>query len=213
VPFGIVTGLPPQALSRRAESAPLKPYLNLAAYAILENGAAIYRRGKVPLKLDPAHLDREWSLKLADFQRQLDTMAGGLEERRLEFQRFDYSLRVSIQENRLSESYVKELLKLSVEGVASRQSRGYVIYCPAVAEKETAIQFIANKEGWALRDIMAMGNENGDAGMLNAVGHPRAPYNAPQAVKNLVRKRGGFVSRYPAGRAVHEFLTALCSEA
>lgn len=210
IAFGIVTGLPPSALAKRFTGAS-QAYLDLTAYAILENGAAIYRRGGHRLSFRPEELDQDWTAKFTNARLELESVARRLQESELDFQKFDYSLRLDIEENSLSESRVRELLAWSTARVTARISRGLLIFCPANVDKGEAVRFIAHTEGWLLADVMAMGNEDGDASFLEIVGHPRAPGNARESLKKFILERGGLVSNYSHGRAVHEFLSVLCA--
>jgi len=208
VAFAIVTGLPPKALAERFTGAS-RAYLDLSAYAILENGAAIYRSGGHKLSFTSDQLDQEWAKKFTKAWLDLDSLAHRLKELGLDFQKFDYSLRLDIEENSLSESHLRELIAWSTEMITARVSRGLLIFCPAHVDKGEAVRFIAQREGWRLADLMAMGNEDGDASFLEIVGHPRAPGNAKESLKKLILERGGLVSGYSNGRAVYEFLSVL----
>jgi HAD superfamily hydrolase (TIGR01484 family) len=210
IAFGIVTGLPPGALAKRFTGAS-QAYLDLIAYAILENGAAIYRRGGNRLAFRAEELELDWAAKFTAAQSELESVERRLHESKLDFQRFDYSLRLDIAENNLSESRVRDLLAWSTAPVTARVSRGLLIFCPADVDKGEALRFIAHSEGWPLADIMAMGNEDGDASFLEIVGHPRAPGNAKESLKKLILERGGRVSNYSYGRAVHEFISIQCA--
>ena len=211
VAFGFVTGLSPPALNNEARSSVLRPYLKLATYAILENGAAIYRKRNSGISFDSDHLDQEWAGKIFAQSVQLDEITHRLEKEQLVFQRFDYSVRLNIEQNRYSESRVREVLAWRTESIKARLSHGQIIFCPAAADKGAAVQFIAQKEGWNLGDIMAIGNETGDESMLKIVGHPRAPANDVGRLKELVLERGGVVSELPAGQAVYQFVSSLIS--
>jgi hydroxymethylpyrimidine pyrophosphatase-like HAD family hydrolase len=206
VAFGIVTGLPPKALANRFTGAS-QTYLDLIAYAVVENGTAIYRRSGDGLSFSADQLDQTWAAKFSNAQLDLELIVQRLTDAGLEFQRFDYSVRVNIWDNGLSASQLQDLLTWQTEGVIARVSRGLLIFCPAKTDKGAAIRFIADKEGWRLADLMAIGNEEGDASFLEVVGHPRAPGNAKEALKKLILKRGGVISKYPYGRAVYEFLS------
>jgi len=206
--FGIVTGLAPSALAKRFTGAS-EAYLDLTAYAILENGAAIYRSRGRRLSFGSEQLDQDWAAKFTKARLELEFVARRLKEWELDFQKFDYSLRLDIEENSLSESRLRELLAWSTALITARIARGFLIFCPADADKGDAVRFIAHSEGWRLADLMAMGNEDGDASFLEIVGHPRAPGNAKEGLKKLILERGGLVSDYFHGRAVYEFLSVL----
>lgn len=208
IAFGIVTGLAPRALAKRFTGA-YQAYLDLTAYAILENGAAVYRSRGRRLSFGSEQLDQDWAAKFTKARLELESVARRLKESELDFQKFDYSLRLDVEENSLSESRVRELLAWSTALITARLSRGLLIFCPANADKGEAVRFIAHSEGWRLTDLMAMGNEDGDASFLEIVGHPRAPGNAKESLKKLILERGGLVSDYSYGRAVYEFLSAL----
>lgn len=206
--FGVVTGLAPSALAKRFTGAS-EAYLDLTAYAILENGAAIYRSRGRRLSFGSEQLDQDWAAKFTKARLELEFVARRLKEWELDFQKFDYSLRLDIEENSLSESRLRELLAWSTALITARIARGFLIFCPADADKGDAVRFIAHSEGWRLADLMAMGNEDGDASFLEIVGHPRAPGNAKEGLKKLILERGGLVSDYFHGRAVYEFLSVL----
>jgi HAD superfamily hydrolase (TIGR01484 family) len=206
VAFGIVTGLPPKALAKRFTGPSLR-YLDLIAYAVVENGTAIYRRADNRLSFSADQLDQTWAARFSNAQSDLEWIAQRLTEAELPFQRFDYSVRLDIQDNGLSETLLQDLLAWQTERIAARVSRGLLIFCPANTDKGAAIRFIADKEGWRLADLMAMGNEDGDASFLEIVGHPRAPRNAKEGLKKLILDRGGVISEHPYGRAVYEFLS------
>lgn len=206
VAFGMVTGLPPKALASRFVGTS-QAYLDLTAYAIIENGAAIYRSGGDRLSFSSDQLDQDWATKFTKARLELESVAQRLKESELDFQKFDYSLRLDIEENSLPESRVRELLAWSTELITARVSRGFLIFCPANVDKGDAVRFIAHREGWRLSDLMAMGNEDGDASFLELVGHPRVPGNAKESLKKRILQRGGFVSDYAHGRAVYEFLS------
>ena len=174
VAFAIVTGLPPKALAERFTGAS-QAYLDLTAYAILENGAAIYRSGGRKLSFTSDQLDQDWAKTFTKARLELDSLGHRLKKLGLDFQKFDYSLRLEIEGNSLSESHLRELIAWSTEIVTARVSRGLLIFCPAHVDKGEAVRFIAQREGWRLADLMAMGNEDGDASFLEIVGHPGLP--------------------------------------
>jgi hydroxymethylpyrimidine pyrophosphatase-like HAD family hydrolase len=206
VSFGIVTGLPPRALAKRFTGTS-KKYLELIAYAVLENGTAIYRSGGSTLSFSSDQLDQTWAAKFAHARFDLEAIAQRLSKAELEFQRFDYSVRLDIKDNGLSESRLRDLLAWQTERVTTRVSRGQLIFCPANTNKGAAIRFIAENEGWQLTDVMAIGNDDGDASFLKLVGHLRAPANATESLKKLILDEGGLISEHTYGRAVYEFLS------
>jgi len=209
ISFNLVTGLGAEMVDKIVGKAFLDPYLMLAKYVILENGAAIYRNKDGSVVFNSDHLDKAWAGRIQRERRQLKTIVEQLSKKNLIFRRFEYSVRLTITSNNLSDYEVKQFLVDRPVGIQSRLAFGSIIYSPAMASKEAALRFIAEKEGWNLQHVMAIGNERVDECMLRTIGHPRAPSNSAEEVKKLVLGLGGCVSEYPAGQAVHEFLLSV----
>jgi hydroxymethylpyrimidine pyrophosphatase-like HAD family hydrolase len=205
IPFNMLTGLPPELLRK----AVLEPYLKLATYVVLENGAAIYRRKGATLGFGFDHLDTDWHEKIRKASEGLDSIVDVLSRENVAHQRFDYSVRVYDAKTQLAEGRAQELLSNLPEAIQVRLYRADMIFCPVLANKGEALRFIAAKECWKLSSIMAIGNEMIDESMLKIVGHPRATHNSPSELKQLVDKLGGEVSESPAGEAVYEFLLSV----
>jgi len=112
----MLTGLPPELLRK----AVLEPYLKLATYVVLENGAAIYRRKGATLGFGFDHLDTDWHEKIRKASEGLDSIVDVLSRENVAHQRFDYSVRVYDAKTQLAEGRAQELLSNLPEAIQVR---------------------------------------------------------------------------------------------
>ncbi|MEM4625395.1 MAG: HAD family hydrolase [Candidatus Pacearchaeota archaeon] len=70
--------------------------------------------------------------------------------------------------------------------------------------KGYAVQKACELLGLPLSDVAAVGDGNNDIPMLDLVKHPACPSNSKENIKELVRKRNGYVASYPIGKGTKE---------
>jgi len=65
---------------------------------------------------------------------------------------------------------------------------------PRIAGKAAALAYLAEKLGGSVEETCALGDDLVDIEMLEACGYPVTHEEAREAVRDLVRARGGYVS-------------------
>ncbi len=71
---------------------------------------------------------------------------------------------------------------------------GSFVVTRAAASKLSALQFWLDRVGLSCRDVAAMGDDLNDRELLDAVGHPMTLESALPGIRDLVRRRAGFVA-------------------
>jgi len=68
---------------------------------------------------------------------------------------------------------------------------------PAGIDKASGVKFLAQYTGIDLKKTLGIGDSNGDFPMLEQVGYIGCPSNASEEVKEVVKKRKGYISSLP----------------
>jgi len=77
---------------------------------------------------------------------------------------------------------------------------------PLGVNKASGLNFLSQKTGIDVSEMIGIGDTVGDFPMLKIVGFPACPSNASPEVINLVKERNGFVSQKPNTLGVWEIL-------
>jgi hydroxymethylpyrimidine pyrophosphatase-like HAD family hydrolase len=81
-------------------------------------------------------------------------------------------------------------------------SKSAVDITPQGVNKGTGTRFLSEITHIPLTAMVGIGDTAGDLAMLKEVGHPCAPANADNMVRNLVAEKGGYVSPLPTTQGV-----------
>ncbi len=178
------------ARSKR-ECAPLPPIPNDGLIA--ENGATVYvRNGSAD------ELDREWD---AIMSRRQDVLLSFQEELRRRGWRINEKLHAfssCIEASERSEADVEWVGANLPEGLQlhfSRNTAGrYVEVFPLEAGKDKVVFRVCERLGVPVEHTFGLGDNTNDMPMLQVVNTPLAPGNCHPDVRELIQRRGGYVS-------------------
>ncbi|HUW72009.1 MAG TPA: HAD hydrolase family protein [Candidatus Humimicrobiaceae bacterium] len=63
--------------------------------------------------------------------------------------------------------------------------------------KKTGLEFWCNEQGIKVEELAAIGDSRGDWPVLKTVALPMCPANSTEETKNIVKRRGGYISPFP----------------
>lgn len=81
---------------------------------------------------------------------------------------------------------------------------GYVDITPKNVDKATGLMVVSEYLGIKPKEMWAIGDSNNDIPMLELVAHPRAVGNATKDVKEVVKRKNGYVAQAHLGAGVLE---------
>jgi len=106
-----------------------------------------------------------------------------------------YGLELSVEE--CYRAIKEELSDLEAQGlIVIQHSKIAVDISPKDIDKASGIKFLAEKIDVEPSKMLGIGDSRGDFPMLNLVGTVGCPCNASKECEGLVKKRGGYLSRY-----------------
>lgn len=122
-----------------------------------------------------------------------------------------YGVNVSIEE---CYKIVKQELKdLESQGlIIIHHSKIAVDISPQGIDKASGIRFLAGKTGVDPSEILGIGDSRGDFPMLNLVGLVGCPSNASEECKELIEKKGGYISPYQYAKGVADVIRHFIEE-
>jgi len=98
---------------------------------------------------------------------------------------------------------IEECYKMVKEELADLEAAGLIIIhhsqiavdiSPAGIDKASGVQFLSQHTGINLSRVLAIGDSRGDFPAFNLVGYVGCPANASQECKELIMRRGGYIS-------------------
>lgn len=112
-----------------------------------------------------------------------------------------HGVNVSIEE--CYRAVKQELQDLESQGlIIIHHSKIAVDISPQGIDKASGVQFLAKKTRMGISQMLGIGDSKGDFPMLNLVSYVGCPENASEECKELVRKKGGYISRYQYAKGV-----------
>lgn len=96
--------------------------------------------------------------------------------------------------------------RLLPRGLGMHVSAGGIDIMPENVDKAEAVNKLKTELGFNLKDSISIGDSGGDLPLMKIIGHPSCPKNASDNVKELVSKKGGFVSKKSFGQGVVDIL-------
>ncbi len=107
----------------------------------------------------------------------------------------------------------QELSDLESQGlVIIHHSKIAVDISPQGIDKASGVRFLAEKTKVDPAQMLGIGDSRGDFPMLNLVGTVGCPFNASEECQELVRKKGGRISRYQYALGVADIIQYLVQE-
>lgn len=89
----------------------------------------------------------------------------------------------------------EKIRRLEEKGLISiRRSSIAIDISPATVDKASGIRFFSQHTSIPIEQILGIGDSGGDEPMLNTTGYVGCPGNAKENCKELVEKKGGYVS-------------------
>lgn len=82
--------------------------------------------------------------------------------------------------------------------------RGYVDVTQKGVDKGYAIRKVSKETGIPCEEMLGVGDGYNDIPMLEVVGLPAGPSNSKEEVKELIRRRGGYIAKKPVGEGTLE---------
>jgi len=184
--------------------------------AILEHGGVI---------LNKKSFNKAWIKYLSDTIGDYKNKEGKIwdYERKLKKEGFTTnskkcmaSFRVYIgKEDNLTERkkrFIEEKLEKEGQeyGIKSIRNENSIEIIPIKSGKDNAIKFIEKIMKINNKNFFALGNELNDLPMINYVCNVGCPRNARWAVKRIVKKRGGYISKFKYHKATVDLLMNFC---
>ena len=173
-------------------------------WSIIESGLALFNAWTKELVFNPALnseiretfkeiLEQRISKILGKYSSELFLYPGNILNIALE--RFPQA-KSSIEELfRLVKNELQDLLK--ERKITISHSNIAVDISPAGIDKSSGVKFLAQHTGVDLKKTLGIGDSNGDFPMLELVGYVGCPSNASEEVKEVVKKRKGYISSLP----------------
>ena len=96
--------------------------------------------------------------------------------------------------------------QLLPKGLNMHVSAGGIDIMPENIDKAEAIKKLQKKINFNLKDSISIGDSGGDLPLMKIIGHPSCPKNASDSVKEIVRKKGGYISKKEFGQGVVDIL-------
>ena len=116
-----------------------------------------------------------------------------------------YGVELSIEE--CYKAVGAELSDLESQGlVIIHHSKIAVDISPQGIDKASGVRFLAEKTGVDPSEMLGIGDSRGDFPMLNLAGSVGCPSNASKECKELIEKKGGYISPYQYARGVADVL-------
>jgi len=112
-----------------------------------------------------------------------------------------------------------EIIKKKMEAqikngfIVVHHSRIAVDISPAGIDKASGIRFLSKYTGIKIEEMLGVGDSRGDFPMLNLVGFVGCPNNASFECKELVKKRGGYISPFDLAPGVIDIIEHFIPEA
>lgn len=170
--------------------------------SICENGSLLYRPLSKQFKINPAITPEKLAkfLKIREKLIKFTEMVGATRELGKEF-----SLSVDPPEGMSVEALyhrIEELNVIEKKVVEITHSQSAVDITISGVNKESGLEFFAEETGISFKEMAAVGDSRGDWPVLKKVALPLAPVNATPEIRELVNKKGGYVSLYPTTQGV-----------
>jgi len=192
-PFALVTARSFDSVAR----IPAIPHDHL----IVENGCVIY---------DGEAIDARWDERIRPY---LPVIEAYKQKLGLQVRPKTRMLSIGVAENGLTEDDIariaREVPPELVLRTSSNERGTFLEMYPAIAGKAAAIRYVAGKLGAAPGETCALGDDLVDLEMLEACGYPITHEQAREAVREVVRQRGGYVSPFGGHQASADTLQAV----
>ncbi|MBI4980627.1 HAD family phosphatase [Candidatus Woesearchaeota archaeon] len=165
-------------------------------HAIYESGGIIRVAGKI---------DEEWDKYMEQFSSYLEEAEKQIDYK-AEWKK--HSFVIKVKENNIPSEEMKEIRNRNLEGVTIRLSQGgrFIDVFPEKGGKDNAINYLCTKLNIPLDCTVAIGDDDNDIDMFRVASELYTIDSATTEIKQLVHRRGGYVSSYGFHEGVQDVL-------
>lgn len=169
-------------------------------HAICESGCVVHKFGSDAYSVSK-YIDQD---RLSNFENELrhlqDAYSFAMEDGRKR------TIALLTKGKQTLPALEKIIGRLLPEGIGMHTSAVGIDIMPKKVDKAEAVKKLQKSLKFELEDSISIGDSGGDLPLMKIIGYPSCPQNATKSVKEIVKKKKGYISHKKFGQGVVDIL-------